>query len=510
MKKLFIFIFLLGSFLLLSSQVKAESFYDSDYLSGEYITKVKNNKTYYMTVQFIKDSKGRIVYCLEPFVDFSKGQSYKEYIGDLSEYEELSNVQKRKIELLIYYGYGYGDRTENKWYAITQYLIWNIVDSEAEIFFTKTLNGVKENKYRAEIALLEADVKRHEKGIDFPLEYTVNYKEDLTINQLNADYEIVKSDFQYTKDDNGVKVKQIAKEGKIVFKKLSNYYDGNVVIFDSSTSQDLIRPGNVDNVEYIVDVKVKKGDITLDIQDDASVYTVESDFSNTCYEIMQDDTIIENICTSKEPLVYKTLDLPFGEYTIRQKSVGLGYKRDEKHYIVHVNETNAHPTITLKNVLIKNTIAIMKYACKNKVCAFEKDATFVIKDKNGNVVNTVVTSDLGTAKLLVGYGTYQVSQVKGIEHYTFISPYKEVVHDEETMHQRELFNYFIEEEEIEPDNKDENKEEEKSEKIALLDEEVVEDSFLPPKTGVEESIFDVLFSLLHMIIKAFSLLFILF
>ena len=114
-------------FFTISNIVKAETFYEGEYSSGEYINKVIDGKTYYMTMQFIKDSNGNIVYCLEPFVKFVDGKIYEEY-SNLDEYNSLSKEQKRKISLIIYYGYGYGNRTSNKWYVITQYLVWKEVD----------------------------------------------------------------------------------------------------------------------------------------------------------------------------------------------------------------------------------------------------------------------------------------------------------------------------------------------------------------------------------------------
>lgn len=487
MKKIIGIVIGICSFFMCLGFVKAETFVEGSFISGEYVNKVKNNKTYYMTMQFIRDSHGRIVYCLEPFVDFKTGQSYTEYTGDLTEYSSLSKEQKRRIELIIYYGYGYGYRTQEKWYVITQYLIWKEIDPTANIYFTSTLNGKKLDKYETEINELLFDVNNHDIVPSFVHDYELNYKDTLEINELNNDYVVVNSDYDYVKDSNGFKVDSLSKSGIIKIKKNSNYYEGMVVIFDSKTSQDLIRPGNVNNIEYLINVNVKKGDITLDIKDDDSVYTIESDFSNTCYEVIDSANItIDKVCTKDEGLIYKTIDLAYGDYTVVQTSYGIGYKADEKVYKVSVNSSNEHPVVNLYNQLIKNEIEILKYACKNDVCGFEKNAMFEVKDIKGNVVSRIATKENGYTSLVVGYGSYYVSQIKGNDGYTLAEDYKEKIVDEVSPHKKELYNYFIEveieekiEEEIIPE--------------APVEEEIVE---LPPATNTDYEFGNLLISLI--------------
>ena len=133
MKKILYGLLVLFSFV---SFVKAESFVEGKFISGEYVNKVKAGVTNYVTMQFIKDNDGNIVYCLEPYVLFKEGDNYEKYEWDLSSYNKLSDEQRRQIELISYYGYGYNGRTTNKWYVITQVLIWKTVDTRGDIYFT--------------------------------------------------------------------------------------------------------------------------------------------------------------------------------------------------------------------------------------------------------------------------------------------------------------------------------------------------------------------------------------
>ena len=139
---LFIFIILLSI-----NIVKAEQFKKGEYIEGEYIKMVSKDTSKYLTVQIIRDSNDNFVYCIEPFILVDENETnYTMYEKDLTNYNNLTEEQKRKVSLIAYYGYGYKDRMTKKWYAITQILIWRTVNPESEFYFTDTSNGNKIDK----------------------------------------------------------------------------------------------------------------------------------------------------------------------------------------------------------------------------------------------------------------------------------------------------------------------------------------------------------------------------
>ena len=448
MKKIKMFMFILCASLICSISVRAESFYEGKFLQGEYINKEKDGMTNFVTMQFVKDSKGNIVYCLEPFILFKNGKAYREIEGDVKQYKNLSEEQIRKISLIIYYGYGYTGRLDKKWYAITQYLVWKVVDSVHPIYFTKTLNGKKINKYETEIMLLMNDVNNHNSIPSFARKYKVNYGDRLYIPDIPLDDYKIHSDLPI-RFDNGLIIDKVIKSGIIYFQKLSNYYQDNFAIFDSNESQDIIRPGNVVNSEHEALVSVLMGSLTLDIRDDDSVYTKESDFTDTCYNVIGvNNGYLNKVCTGKESLIYNIPALPLGRYRIEQISTGGGYKKDYKVKEVVLDENNANQKVVLENELIKNKIEIVKYSCKENKCVFEPFAKFDIYDKFANKVDTIVTNNLGYANIVLGYGTYNVKQIYGKDNYTLADPYSEDIFNEIDTHYKELFNYYIEKDEV--------------------------------------------------------------
>ena len=84
-------------FLLMVGEVKALSFKEGEFLNGEYINKVKDGKTYYMTIQYIYRDDGKVVYCLEPFANFITGNGYIGYNFNYDGVTGLSKEQVRRI-----------------------------------------------------------------------------------------------------------------------------------------------------------------------------------------------------------------------------------------------------------------------------------------------------------------------------------------------------------------------------------------------------------------------------
>lgn len=487
MIKKILFIF---SLFFICNVVYAEKFSVGDYISGEYIKMVSDTTSKYLTIQKILDSNGNIVYCIEPFILVDQEtKEYTTYVKDLTGYNGLNEAQKRKVSLIAYYGYGYGNRMTEKWYAITQMLIWKTVDPDSDFYFTDTSNGNKISKYTSEMSSILSDVYYHDEVPTFIKDYNVNYMEDLVITNYDDVYTVESTyDYVYDSSKATLTVSNVEDNGTFVFERDAKRYLWDTVIFDNDDSQDLIRPGRVVNQLYTINVSVNSGDITLDIRkDESNTYTKESDFSNTCYEISNNVEVIDKVCTSNDNLIYKTDKLPYGEYSVKQVSVGTGYEIDNNEYNVVVDGSDN--TLILNNNLIKNKIELVKYYCINDNCLYEENARFNVYDKDNNLVGSITTNGDGYGYLEVGYGTYTVIQEYGLDNYTFVDEYTLDIINSSDEHYKELYNYYIEEVvgdygTLEPDDT-EIKEEEDTVKE---EEEVIEEK--QEETNKEEEIID--------------------
>ena len=176
---------LFGMLFLLSivgiKEVHAETYtgqaiWPSEYISNIYLKKVKpDGYTKYQQARFIRRSEdNQFVYCLQPYIDIDNNLPYYDVIRE--DYEKVlgfSESQWDRISLLAYYGYGYGNHTDQKWYVITQVMIWRTTNPESDIYFTDTLNGSRVNKFDGEIAELESLVSNHYKRPSLSLPSTL-------------------------------------------------------------------------------------------------------------------------------------------------------------------------------------------------------------------------------------------------------------------------------------------------------------------------------------------------
>ena len=205
-----------------------ESFYESEWIPNIYITKAlpSGYKRYQQGLILRRKSDNKYVYCLEPFAPFSKSAIYQELQDNYANNLYLSNKVWKRVNLLSYYGYMYDGHEDDKWYAITQVLIWKTVNPDYDFYFTNTLNGKKQiGAYQKEINEIEELIVNHEKKISFINdEIKANINSNLIIedkNKVLENYEIQNSTLPATIKGNflTIKTSSIAKESITLIRK---------------------------------------------------------------------------------------------------------------------------------------------------------------------------------------------------------------------------------------------------------------------------------------------------
>ena len=450
MKKILLLVCVMASFIFMGN-VSAETFREGNFISGEYINKVKNGKTYFLTAQFIKDDSNDSIYCLEPFVEFNSGNNYVKYESGFEEHLNLTKEQIRRIKLLGYYGYNYNNRTESKWYVITQYLIWKTIDPSADIYFTDRLNGNRINKYESEINEIERDVSYVDQAIWGSSIYRVALEEPLVLEDQSGilqNYSVLSSDFATSINNNTLIIDNITQSGRVVLKQKFDRKNNAPAIYLHTSSQKLFKVGKPEELEKEIKIEVISGSITLNIEDDDSVYTTESNL-NVCYGIYDDNDVeVSRVCTDKE-LKYRKDQLRMGNYYVKQLIGGTGYLFDDQRYSFTINMDEPDKIVTLKNVLIRNDIVINKSYCKGSNCLVEPDAIFNISDSSGTLVKSLTTDATGLASIQLGYGSYTIEQTKGKEGYSMADIIETKIENETDKLLYNVNNYYIEEPEPE-------------------------------------------------------------
>ena len=476
MKKIILTISIIISLLFISSTVKAESFYEGSYITS-YVKKVKDGKTYYLQMQTLnEEGTNRLVYCLEPFEFFEKNINYNK-IENFKNYK-LSEEQMKRIERIAYYGYGYKPKYRNTytWYVATQVLIWKEVDKEADIYFTKTLNGERDDSYNEYLNAIIRDVE-NEGSITIPRkDYKVEYNKSLSIPAGTRYFSILSSDYDYNLDNYNLTIPNVTKSGTIkVLETANDKVLTSSTIYESSTSQDIFVAGIPKYKEYNINIKVLEGDIRINIRKEKGIYSNEATLKNTCYQIRNSNNQeVEKICLNDE-LSYKTNIIPYGDYYIEEISNGEGYIENNEIYKVTINDNNPHGIVEIEKHLIKNKIDIIKKYCKNDICQIEANAKFEVYDNHNNLVGSYLTNESGKTEMNLGYGHYTIIQTEGIDSYEFIDTIEDYIKDNTSKHYYELYDNYIEENE---DKKEEEPiviQEEPKEEIESVEPEIKEE-----------------------------------
>ena len=181
--------FLVFIILFYVSNVNAKVYYDKInehgmWISNEFVNKSKDGKTKYQQMTLIvRKSDNRFLYCIEPGKSIDENKLVTGYDTDLEFHANLTSLQRDRIQLLAYYGYGYKNHTDIKWYVITQFMIWQTNNLGYDIYFTDKLNGNRIDKYVEEMKELDNLVNSHytiPKFENSKLKAFVNLEEEFT------------------------------------------------------------------------------------------------------------------------------------------------------------------------------------------------------------------------------------------------------------------------------------------------------------------------------------------
>lgn len=268
-KLIFSLILILGFFTI--TEVHAENYSASNFVSGDYIPdmyikKLKaNGSGQYKQGRIInKIDDNSFVYCLQPFADIDNSQTYQVTTSDYATILNMSKEQWNRVSLLAYYGYQYQNHTDSKWYYITQVLIWRTVDPSANIFFTNTLNGTRnDNLFSNEISEIENLIANHLVKPSFHgSNINTSLGESISLvdsNNVLQNYKVVSTDNVNARIvDNVLYIDSIGTGNSNVFlQKTDIKYDIPPIVYYSPYSQDVMSVGYFDPVSSNINIQVE-------------------------------------------------------------------------------------------------------------------------------------------------------------------------------------------------------------------------------------------------------------
>lgn len=431
-KKVWLLVFMF----MLVIDVKALSFKGGDVIKNVFVLKVKENgEKEYKKGQFIIDSEGDYVYCLEPFVKVNNNSSYNKYTNNFAKNLGLSDELWEKINLISYYGYQYKDDTHNhmdpKWYYITQMLIWQNVSPKARFYFTDTFKGnVNSTLFANEIKEIYNLVNNHYKIPEFDVPDTY-IGDTLSIIDRNGVLKNFAGSKNVKINGNILAIEISDLSNKFTLKKGTN---NKAFIFVSSDSQNVLK-GKMD-VPVIANYDIKglelKGNIKIKKYGEA----IDGDkisLEGVLFALFDENkNYIKETTTDKDgKAIFNNLSK--GKYFIKEVSNDGKFVLDDNYYEVtlKVNENNRiiDVFLELENKLKRGNLKIKKIDFDTKIPI--KDTEFIIM-KDEKIIYQGRTNVDGIIELndLV-YGIYKIKEVMASNGYLLNEMIYEVKIDDE-------------------------------------------------------------------------------
>lgn len=405
-----------------------DKFYISDVIDGIYYAKEKNGKVEYRKAKFKRRrDDNKIVYCVEPFVEIAEDTNYKGYDYNYEKLLNLSEEDWETVRLLSYYGYGYPGHTDEKWYPITQLLIWETIDKDAKFYYTKTFKGTKITKFTNEIKELKKLVENHDKLPSFSNSFIkMSIDSSLILEDTNKvlnNYEISNyEDLDIEVNDNQLVINTNNEEKEIEIKltKKDNLYKSLPIVYASNSYQNVLLVGGYETINTSFKIDIGSGSLKI-IKKDADTNTTipqgEGELIGTTYELYDDtNNLINKIIIDENSEGYLS-NLKYGDYKLIETISGKGYKLDYKEYYFNINQENKDIELNLTNEVIKSKIKITKYIKNNTNIELEKNIKFQVINNKNEIYQEIETDENGIVEFELPYGTYTIKQINTTEGY---------------------------------------------------------------------------------------------
>lgn len=446
MKKIMIFLIaFIGMNILSSMNVNAESFYEGSYIDGIYVTKEKGGTKYYQKARFFHQSgTGQFSYCVEPFAMFNENGVYTSSIAA----SNLTEEQMERIKKIIYFGYQYGNHTDPKWYAVTQYMVWKESDYSGDVYFTDSLNGNRIEMFENEIAEINTLIDNYQRMPNFANKLIpIVEGETFTIqDKFHTLSDFISDSNKAIIKDNTLTLDNFS-EGTytINFTKQEENYGKIPLFFNSPTSQNMVIVGDLTPTNFQIHLVVYKTSIKITkVDSDTKTTTPSGDasLSGAIYDLYDSNKNKISELIIGEDMTAKLENLKAGKYYIKEQKPGEGYLLDDNWYSFTIEFVDPKVELTLENKVIKKEVEINKNYGDGNTFEKEEGVSFDIFDSKNNLVNTIITNSEGKASITLPYGKYVLVQKNTKEGYTMNEKKLIEVEDEEKL-ELTLYDYKI-------------------------------------------------------------------
>ena len=413
------------------------------WIKGDYVVKQNGSKrAYQQMVVMIRNSDGQFVYCIEPGTPVSAGTVYPGQDYDQSYVANMTEEQWRRIELLAYYGYGYGDHTDLKWYSVTQFLIWQTAPHGYDVFFTDSLNGNRITKYTDEINELNRLVNEHYKTPSFSnTTQNMNIGDTATFNDTNGvlnQFEVASSNKVYA-TINGNSLNVTASEvgtGSITLTKRDKNYSHPAIVYVHPTSQDIMMRGAYEPLNVKLTLEITGGKVSLkkvDMDTGLGIAQGDATLDGAIYGIYKEDgTRVGELKSVGGEYVTSDYLPSLGTFYLLEEKASTGYELNETKYYFEITKEDLYPEVDVTEKVIERDLTIFKVYASDETgfLVGEPNVTFDIYLKSSNEKVTSITTDSsGYASVTLPYGTYIVKQTTTTEDHEMVKDFEVTINE---------------------------------------------------------------------------------
>ncbi len=422
-------VFMIG---VISVDARVDKIYSAEKIDGMYIRKISNSgKEVTRHGGFIRRvSDNQFVYCVEPFVDLVNNHTYDIYDSNYTAILNITDEIWNRISLIAYYGYQYGNHTEDYWYYITQIMIWRTVYPEGEFYFTDTLGGDNNiNKYAKEIAEIESLVNNHYLTPEFE-EIKVNQGETKRFvdkNNVLSMYEVIDNTNVVIEGNELVINGENIGIENIELRKNNDIYEEQPLVYSSDDSQKVLSAGYIEPVSCMINIEVIGYTLKIIKVDALTGDALKMDgIKFNIYDANTNEFITEAITDDNGKIIIDNLSK--GSYKIKEidNQEIPGYEINEKEIYFEITGEEEIITVEFPNNPVLGALKVLKVNEDGNSLA---GVTFGLYQSDGTLVDMVVTDESGIALFEnLQAGTYQLKELATIDGYLL----------DETVHEIEL------------------------------------------------------------------------
>lgn len=408
-----------------SNNVKAETL-EMRYVDNVYYVHVNNDGTGYSSYQlsmFYID--GKLAYCIEPGLAI---YSLKYNSGDWN-ITSLSPEQRRKIELIGFYGYEYPEHQGNvKYYMAAQELIWKVAKPLSATWSTEKRGGGQIINIEKEKNEIERLISNHSikpsfdgKTIESVVGDTISLNDD---NNVLSKFDIYSSGNQTASIDGNTLNLKINSTGTDQIKLKIKKYDEDVnIVYYNSNSQKLAHTRLSDPVYSILNIKSVAGTVKINKTDSDTKNNKpqgEASLKGAIYGIYNENNEYITSVSTDELGQGISINLPtLGRYYLLEEKASNGYKLDPNKYFFDISTNQLHPEVQVFEDVIKRTFQFTKVYANNKtdIMTPEVGVKFGIYNNKNELVKTIITDKQGSFDVTLPYGNYVVKQLTSTKGY---------------------------------------------------------------------------------------------